>query len=125
MNTIKEFEESGYDGTDVDLETALFEYGLIWLERDMEFHFVYGIEVDDAGDYTRFTWGDISKDVDIKKEYNWIDAADWVSVVSSTGLDEVEFFAQSIPSIIYDLIAYFGIENIFGTDYSGGFEVEK
>lgn len=96
------------------METALFEYGLIWEERETEFHFIFGVGVNDSGEYTSFEWGDITKDIDFEKEYDWVK---WEDVLSYTGMDEADFFQMPIPNIISDLLSYYGYEEIFGTAY--------
>ena len=113
MRTLKEYNE--YDGVDADLETSLFEYGLIWKLTDGEYKFIYGVGYNDDGqEYNRFDWATEEADIDPKEEW---DFADWGAVCSFVGQTEAEFFSQPLPQIVFDLISYYGCENIFGSSY--------
>jgi len=101
-------------GNDVDIETSLKEYGLAWTESKTEYHFYYGIRVDDNCSHDRFDWSDVSKDIDIREEYSW---ADFDAVNSFVGGG---FFELSLPQQITDLISYYGSENVFGSSYTEG-----
>jgi hypothetical protein len=124
MATLKDFE--GYKGTDADLETSLYEYGLIWKTgvegHEKDYHFIYGVGVDDAGNYNRFDWADIAIGVDPVEEWNWIDLQ---AVLSFVGMNEEEWVALPIPFIVSDLITHYGTENVFGSTYSEGFEITE
>jgi hypothetical protein len=110
--TIKETIE----GIDVSVETSLFEYGIAWVERDTEYHFIY--KVSDSP--MQFDWADISKDIDIKKEFDW---ADFNAVYSFTGMSESDFLEMPLTQQIFDLVSYYGYENVFGSCY-GGIDLE-
>ncbi len=110
---IKEYSE--YEGIDADLETSLFEYGLIWKLTDGEYKFVYGVEYDaDGQGYALFDYATEPADTSPKEEW---DFAEWDKLYSFTGQTEAEFFAQSLPNIVSDLILYYGYQNIFGSSY--------
>lgn len=128
--TINDFKD--YDGVDANLETSLYEYGLIWIKgtegHEKDYHFIYGVSVreSEAGDmeYYQFDWGDIPIDCDLMKEFDWVD---WNEVLKCMGLDGVEiieYLKNDIPSIISDLLSYYGYENVFGSSYYP-FEIDR
>ena len=123
MKTINDYKN--YSGTDANLETSLFEYGLIWIKgaegHEKDFHFIYGVGVDQDGNYNKFDWADVSIDTDPEKEWDFVE---WGKVGKFTGMSKEEFLKQPIPFIVYDLIAYYGVENIFGSSYYP-FEIES
>ena len=113
MKTITDYAE--YEGIDADLETSLFEYGLIWKLTDGEYKFIYGVGYNDDGqEYNRFDWATEEAETDPKEEWNF---AEWDKVCSFVGQTEAEFFAQPLPQIVFDLISYYGHENVFGSSY--------
>ena len=117
MKTLAEY--NGYNGIDASLETSLFEYGMIWAEglegHEKDFHFIYGVGMDELGNYNSFDWADIAIDCNIEKEYDW---ADFQKVADFCGITKEEFLKQSIPMMIFDLVSYYGRENIFGGCYN-------
>ena len=124
MRKFADLEKEGYKGGDASLETSLFEYGLIWKEEEKEITFIYGVaskEEDHEMSYCSFDWSAIEKDVDPKEEWNWVK---WDDVMRFVGLDEEDFFSNTLIHIISDLISYYGTEEIFGTAYYP-FEIEK
>lgn len=120
MNRLENYENEGYQGIDASLETSLFEYGLIWKEEEIEYRFIYGVQINGEG-YSLFDWGCISKDIDIKKEFDWVD---WEAFFSFVGENEEDYLKHSVPLIVSDLLSYYGYENIFGSAYDP-FEIES
>ncbi len=114
MRKFADIEKEGYKGCDASLETSLFEYGLIWKESEKDITFIFGVNRN-ASEYTLFDWGTVEKDVDLKKEYDWIE--DWNDIFQYTGMTEEEFFANSLTFIVSDLIFYYGYQNVFGDCY--------
>lgn len=117
---ITDYEREGYEGTDASLDISLFEYGLIWAKglpgHEKDYHFIYGVRHDIGGEYyDRFDWGDVPIDCDVLKEWNWIDID---AVLSFVGMNREEWLALPLPMIVFDLISYYGVENIFGDLYS-------
>lgn len=104
-------------GVDACIEISLKEYGLAWIERETDILFYYGIATDHKGEYTSFDYGYLSKDCNIEKEFDWID---WKDFLSHLSVSKVEWLAYSLPHKIYDLLRYYGYENIFGTSYNEG-----
>lgn len=117
--TLNDYE--GYEGIDADLATSLFEYGLIWKkgieEHENDYLFIFGIKVNDHGEYILFDWANLDINTDVIDEYNWIDEDDWKQVFRFVGLNKDEFFDRDLPFVIYDLVQYYGYANIFGSSY--------
>ena len=109
------YDYRAFQGCNADLETSLFEYGLIWKKVKKDYKFIYGVGVDHNYDYNQFDYAYIPIDTDIKEEFNWIN--DWSGVLSLVGMTDAEFIAQSLPQQISDLIAYYGPDNVFGSSY--------
>ena len=112
----------GYEGTDANIETSLFEYGLIWIKgtegHEKDYHFIYGVGMHEDKyngiEYNTFDWADIPIDTDPEKEWDFVD---WQAVCSFVGMDKKTFLSQPIPLIVYDLVSYYGYENILGSSY--------
>ena len=100
-------------GTDADIEISLKEYGLAWTKDENEITFYYGIKRDDS-EFIKFDWGSVSKDINLKQEYDWVD---FKAVNSFTGQDTLTL---PLSQQINDLISYYGYENVFGTSYTEG-----
>jgi hypothetical protein len=114
--TITKYEDEGYKGVDKSLDISLFEYGMIWkeLEND-EFRFIYRIN-DKLFDYGFFS----------EKEYKSLLEDSWfklVDVLNCAGLSVEEFNSLSLPQRVFDIVNYYGYENIFGSCYDG-FEIK-
>ena len=123
INTISKLEQLGYIGTDADLATSLFEYGLAWKEDDKQIEFIYAIGGDyDKIEYKKFDRITFNTDLDVRKEFDW---ADFAEVESFTGLTSDQFDALPLPHKINDLIGYYGFENVCGSSYWEGFQIEE
>lgn len=119
---LSELIESGFEGCDIDLETSLYEYGLIWTKKDDDYLFYYGIGYDlNKYEYNKFDYAYIPVNVRPKSEWDWVD---WKNMFEFVGLSECEFFDREVPYIVSDLISYYGYEEIMGSSYDG-FEVEN
>lgn len=116
MKKLKDY--SNYTGIDASLEVSLYEYGLIWIKgaegHEEDFHFIYGVNGNEKGEYNRFDWADVPIDVNPESEWDFVK---WEKVSKFVGMSKDEFLKQSIPYIVFDLIAYYGSENIFGSSY--------
>jgi len=121
LNTISKLEQLGYIGTDADLATSLFEYGMVWIESCNQIEFIYGIGFNDEG-YNKFDRITFNTDLDVRKEFDWVD---FEEVESFTGLTSDQFDALPLPQKIYDLVSYYGFENIFGSSYWEGFQIKE
>lgn len=111
-----------YDGPDASLEISLREYGFAWHDTGTEFHFLYGIKVNNAGEYIRFDRGWLSKDVDIRKEYSWIFCYEekFSPFLACFGITLEEWLKLPLQMQVYDIFQYYGYENTFGSsDWTG------
>jgi hypothetical protein len=116
----QDYDHSKLEGVDADIETSLKEYGFAWIEAEKEYLFYYGIKTEDIGfeiEFTRFDFCSIEKDIDLKKEHDWVE---WKRICEYTGLSEEEFFEKPLPLALHDLYQYYGSENIFGESYFEG-----
>jgi hypothetical protein len=110
-------------GPDASLEVSLLEYGIAWQEKGDDYLFYYGIKREynreqHCNDYTRFDWGYIRKDTDVRKAYSWVD---WNDLFQHNGTWAENWDALPLPYKIRDLMDYYGYENVFGTSYYEGF----
>lgn len=107
--------EHEWNGIDVSNEISLFEYGLLVSKNEHcshkdEWYCVYSVRENKFGHgYIR------GFDLDeMMKGNDWVNPFD---ILSFTGLSLDEWLAQNIINKIYDLVQYYGHENIFGTTY--------
>jgi len=121
LNTISKLEHLGYIGTDADLATSLFEYGMAWKEDDKQIEFIYGTGLKEE-DYNRFDRCSFALDLDVYKEFDW---ACFEEVHLCMGSIKEDWDALPLPQKIYDLVSYYGFENIFGSSYWEGFQIEE
>lgn len=117
MKTVKNFEN--WTGLDVDTATSLFEYGIMLNENasENECNIVYGISVNNSGEYNRFTFSSIDWD-DILSA-SWIK---WTEVATFAGCEVSELQDFNIHNI-HTLIQYYGNENVLGSNYDDGFQI--
>jgi len=101
-------------GVDATLDIALEEYGLAWFDDpdSDEIEFFYGIRTDESGNYVAFDNGSLKRDVDPKKEWNWVD--DWGGVASFAGMSVEDFLSQDIKHLVSTMLQYYGYQNVFG-----------
>jgi len=121
INTISKLEQHGYSGIEACLATSLFEYGMAWKEDDKQIEFIYGIGFNEE-DYNRFDRCSFALDLDVYKEFDW---ACFEEVHLCMGSIKEDWDALPLPQKIYDLVSYYGFENIFGSSYWGGFQIEE
>lgn len=121
IDTITKLEQNGYIGTDACLATSLFEYGLAWKENENQIEFIYGIGLEGT-EHNRFDRCTFNLDLDIKEEFDW---ADFDEVASFTGMTSTEWDNLPLPFKINDLVRYCGFENVFGSSYWEGFEIQE
>ena len=120
MRTFDELEKEGYEGSDASLQISLEEYGIIWKEEEKEYKFLFKFRPD----LLRYDYGFFNKDLDLKKEFSWINDCDWASFFSYIGQTSDEWNKLPLPNKITDLYGYWGAENIFGGTYHEGCEIE-
>lgn len=111
----KKFE---FVGLDVNLETSLFDYGVIVAkcEEDDDFFCVYRIN-------DQFFGCGYIKEKEINELLtgkDWLKKEDLESFFDYVGVgpDIQGYLLEPIHLKISDLLNYFGSENIFGTDYN-------
>lgn len=124
----QEWKHDNLEGIDADIEISLKEYGLAWIEGDTEILFYYGINGNceneyNEFEYTQFDFCSLDKNLDIKKEYDWID--NWDDISRFIGIDFDEWIEYPLTSQIADLLQYYGYENIFGSSYWEGLTYEQ
>lgn len=118
LASITLMQSQGFRGMDASLRISLFEYNLAWLELPTnETLFVYSI-----GHHGRFDRCKLRNDLDARKEWNWVE---WPEILAYTGLTEKDFFARPLQCVVYDLMNYYGYENVFGTSYWEGITIQK
>jgi len=108
------YDYRAYQGCDASLEESLFCCGLIWRQVGKDYKFIYGVSIDDHGEYNLFDYAYMPTDTNIKDEYDW---ANFEAVLSFVGMTESEWLAMSLPQQLSDLVAYYGCENVFGSSY--------
>lgn len=121
IDNITKLEENDYIGTDACLAISLFEYGLAWKEDNNQIEFIYGIGIEGT-EYNRFDRCTFALDLDIRREFDW---ADFDEVVSCTGMTSTDWDDLPLPFKIYDLVRYYSFENVFGSSYWEGFEIQE
>lgn len=116
LKSIDLLKEQNFEGCDASLVISLHEYGLAWREIGEEILFVYSIG------NNRFDRCTMRKNLDRRKEFNWIE--DWGEICNFLGMKRQSFFEYPLENFISDLVQYYGFENIFGSSYWEGFEIE-
>jgi hypothetical protein len=106
VNYNKELQKQ-YTGIDIDIQISLHEYNLIWKIKDKDYFFIYKIG-------KKYDLSYLPIDTDIY-EYNWVN---WNQFLNFVGMNKKDFDKLELPIKIFDLIAYYGFENIFGTCYN-------
>ena len=123
MQKQRRFNMSKIQGVDANIETSLMEYHLAWIvsddEKEIRFWYAYRFEDDDL-DKPRFDWIDFDTDMDVEKEFDWID--NWEKIIESTEMDNQEWLESELPYKIETLVSCYGFENIFGSTYTYGFK---
>lgn len=113
--TTRNLKRLGFIGMDASLAISLFEQGLAWRERPKtgEIEFIYGIAYADNGDYSGFDHCSLPADTNVT-EWDWVD---WGPFLSFVGEPMENWNSRFLPYKIYDLIAYYGWDNVLGTSY--------
>jgi hypothetical protein len=118
LDSIEKLEKAGFEGADACLMISLFEYSLAWKKEEKETLFIYGIKTGKNGDCIRFDRCSLNSDTVPESEWNW---ADWEEVSSFMGAPVLDL---PLPEIVSALLSYYGFENVFGSSYWEGFEIE-
>lgn len=119
---ISEYEKRGFEGSDADLETSLFEYGLIWKQYKRAvkkypcvkgecFFVAYVGPID--GKEGRWTTGWIDPNrIPIEEEFDWVD---WDSFLSCNDQTMEEFKSMDFGMQVFLLTNYYGADNTIGS----------
>lgn len=96
----------------------MFEYGLIWhknkyCEQD-EYHFIYDTYYTNNEGNKLFGSGYLSKQDLLSMFDSWAEKS---AIESFTG-QPFDAWIESFPSCVYDMVQYYGADNVFGTDYN-------
>ena len=115
MRTLTTYESEGYEGIDASLAISLYDYGLIWKEDDTKGSYlcIYGVEANGKGGYNTFDYAYISME-DLAGE-SWIN---WEALSDYAGADVLEAVKANDPAALYDILSYYGCENVFGASYA-------
>jgi len=124
MASVEFYEKNGFEGPDASLEISLVDYGIAWQKTEsperVEYKFLYGIE-HDGNSYTKFDYSFMDK-----KEFESICHEEWFNlpeVCKFCDMKEAEFIAE-FPRTVQNAMIYHGYENIFGSSYTSGIEIE-
>lgn len=109
-----------WEGVDVDNEISLFEYGFLYNPKPKKNYcnILYGVKWC-GEEYTHFQYSSVNWKELISE--SWID---WEGVCSFCGQDRESFDTFSCSNL-HTLIQYYGTENVLGTCYEMGFEINK
>ena len=121
MDKLLKFNANKLEGVDASVDISLGEYGFGWIKSDCgtEYQFWYGTKIDDHGDFIAFDWCSYGAKTDVKEEWCW---AEWDEIFMHLGIenleeDQNEWFGLELPQKVYDLLNYYGYENMFGSTY--------
>lgn len=116
--------KEGFKGIDVSLDISLFDYGFAWKENENgDYVFYYGVRYDiDNYVYDKFDYAFLSINTNPKSQWDWVE---WHNLYNFVGETEEQFFDRELPFIVFDLVNYYGYEEIFGSSYNYYFTIEQ
>ena len=85
------YDYRGYTGIDASLDTALFDYGLIWKQRGDDYHFIFGVDLDENGEYKSFDWADVPVNTGIELVFSQDDYQDTEPFIAIDPAIDVRF----------------------------------
>lgn len=110
-----------WHGIDEDLETSLLEYGLVvrYVPKEKSWQCIY------RNGFDSFSYGWMSE-YDLKEMF----ISGWAKECLSPfcqylGISWLDWLEASVASRIFDVVSYFGVQDIFGVDTSGGKSLEN
>jgi hypothetical protein len=117
--SFEEFKKDGWNGVDRSLDISLFEYGLIYNEKEKEFRVIYGVKTDEDGNYTEFdfSWIDKKQIEALFDGEEWIGDDDLQSFAETNGYDSIEDYKNEVTGEerrLIDLHNYFNYLDLFG-----------
>lgn len=107
--------EKGFEGVDIDLEVSLEEYCIVWKKEDDGTYSFINKLFEDSEEYI-INWN-MNMDGILDDIKEWEDGKSYLGWLSFVGRDDVDI-NEVDGMVIYDLISYYGIENILGSIYS-------
>lgn len=117
---LSDYEKQGFKGIDAGLNISLFDYGLIWGKdkqcKEDEYIFIYKHPIIE----NRFDYGYMTKK-DFVNDF-WFEDENIQKIETFTGLTKAELM-ESFPASVYDILNYYGPENVFGSSYDEGFKI--
>jgi hypothetical protein len=116
---------SNWVGHDADIGTSLFEYGLIWKNEGNRYKFLFATESESKNLDSHFAVvhsAFFDNDTNPKTEWNWVD---WAEVAQCRGCTVAELQSNPLPWLVYNLVSYYGWENVFGSVYHEGITVAE
>lgn len=123
LDSVSKLEAQGFSGPDVSLDISLGDYSLAWRYLDNgQILFVY----QHPTMARRFDRCTIHKDTDPEKEWDWAlkDTKDRNLFYEAFGTNRAQWLSAPLTRQVEDLVLYYGVENIFGSSYWEGFEIE-
>jgi hypothetical protein len=118
MKKLSELQADGFTGTDVNIETSLYEYGLLCHKPlgAKNIQCWIGVEIDSNSNYCKFDFFTISeKDIEEIINESWFNKKSFFSFI---GITEKEWLVVAhYTSKISDLVTYYGYQNIFYPSY--------
>jgi hypothetical protein len=116
MKTWKSYKN--YTGIDASIEISLFEYGLIWNKNKNcgqdEYYFIYDTYLKDKQDNKLFGSSYLSKQDLIDMFDSWAEK----STIEYLTMESFDTWIESFPYCVYDMVHYYGTDNVFSTDYN-------
>ncbi|HON83667.1 MAG TPA: hypothetical protein PLI22_05970 [Caldisericia bacterium] len=107
-----------YKGVDGSLEVSLFDYGLIWHKnkycKSDEYYFIYDTHTTDNEGNKLFGSAYLSKQDLLSMFDDWAEKS---TIESFTG-QPFDTWIESFPCCVYDMVQYYGTDDVFGTDYN-------
>jgi hypothetical protein len=113
--TIRRLKNAGYQGVDACLYTSLYDYGFAYKQREDEYTIIH----ENPYGFLQFDTTNVPLDLDWQDEYRWIKDSDKASLMSYIDSTIEEFNKDPVPMQLYNLVHYYGVENIFGTPCMG------
>lgn len=110
-------EAQGFGGLDVSLDISLGEYGIAWRTIGDEVLFVYA-HPSIPGKFDRSV---LRLNIDPFREWDWAMRPEFFAYL---GIPRDEWAKEPFPHQVCDLARYYGPEEIFGTSYWIGFDIE-
>ena len=114
-------EKENYQGNDASLEISLFEYGLASQEKKDYHNVIFGVNIDDSGNYIGFDAYNEMRDSDLPINEDWFNLP---AVLSFVGMNKKEWLKLSFLQRLSDCLSYYGCQNIMGDSYNT-FQIES